>query len=129
MNWIWPESDRAGIRGMGRGVIAGNEIFWPTRNEIFVIDPKTGAQTRPPISLSPLAGGANLVASQGRLIVAGYDKLMVLGPPSGAAPKPVDAARTGRLSDPPQVGRLTSFLQTNAESSCQIMKIFKRSSG
>lgn len=100
VDWVWPESDRAGIRGIGRGVIAGNEIFWPTRSEIIVIDPKTGAQTRPPISLSPLASGANLVASQGRLIVAGYDKLMVLGPPIGAAPKPVDAARTGRRSDP-----------------------------
>jgi hypothetical protein len=99
VDWIWPDSDRAGIRGMGRGVVAGNEIFWPTRNEILVIDPKTGAQTRSPISLSPLAGGANLVATQGRLIIAGYDKLMVLGPPRGAAPEPVDAARTGRRSD------------------------------
>ncbi len=98
INWTWPESDRAGIRGMGRGVLAGSEIFWPTRTEILVIDPKTGSQTRPPISLSPLAGGANLAASHGRLVVAGYDKLMVLGPPSDVAPKPVDAARTGRLS-------------------------------
>src|SRR4029079_3112679 len=99
MDWAWPESDRAGIRGMGRGVIAGSEIFWPTRNEILAIDPKTGAQTRPPISLSPLVGGANLIASQGRLIVAGFDKLMVLGPPAAQTPKPVDAARTGRLSN------------------------------
>jgi hypothetical protein len=99
VEWNWPESDRAGIRGMGRGVIAGNEIFWPTRNEILVIDPKTGGQTRPPISLSPLAGGANLAVSHGRLVVAGYDKLMVLEPPSGAAPKPTEAARTGRLSN------------------------------
>jgi outer membrane protein assembly factor BamB len=100
VEWAWPESDRAGIRGMGRGVVAGNEIFWPTRTEIIAIDPKTGAQSRPPISLSPLVGGANLVASQGRLIVAGYDKLFMLGPPNAAAPKPVDAARTGRRDNP-----------------------------
>jgi putative pyrroloquinoline-quinone binding quinoprotein len=100
VNWTWPESDRAGIRGMGRGVLAGNEIFWPTRTEILVIDPKTGSQTRSPISLSPLAGGANLAASSGRLIVAGYDKLIVLGPPRDAAPEPIDAARTGRLGQP-----------------------------
>jgi outer membrane protein assembly factor BamB len=100
MNWSWPESDRAGIRGMGRGVVAGNEIFWPTRNEILVLNPKTGAQTRAPINLSPLTGGANLAASQGRLIVAGYDKLTVLGPPSGVAPKPLDAARTSKLNGP-----------------------------
>jgi hypothetical protein len=101
--WTWPENDRAGIRGMGRGVIAGNEILWPTRNEILVIDPQTGGQTRPPISLSPLAGGANLAISQGRLVVAGYDKLMVWGPPTSVAPKPVDAARTGRLNNPAAV--------------------------
>ena len=99
VDWAWPESNHAGIRGMGRGVIAGGEIFWPTRNEIFALHPETGSQTRPPISLSPLAGGANLAASHGRLIVAGYDKLMVLGSPAGAKPKPVDAARTGRHSD------------------------------
>jgi outer membrane protein assembly factor BamB len=99
VDWAWPESDHAGIRGMGRGVLAGGEVFWSTRNEIFAIDSKTGGQTRPPIILSPLAGGANLVASQGRLIIAGYDKLMVLGPPIAQAPKPVDAARTGRLHD------------------------------
>jgi outer membrane protein assembly factor BamB len=98
IDWAWPESDHAGIRGMGRGVVAGNEIFWPTRSDIFALDPKTGAQTRPPISLSPLTGGANLVASKGRLIIAGYDKLMVFGPPSVQVPKPVDAARTGRLT-------------------------------
>ena len=99
IDWGWPESDRAGIRGMGRGVVAGGEVFWPTRSEIFAFNLTTGAQTRSPISLSPLAGGANLIASQGQLIIAGYDKLMVLGPPSVQAPKPVDAARTGRRDD------------------------------
>jgi hypothetical protein len=98
VDWTWPESDRAGIRGMGRGIVAGNEIFWPTRNEILVLEPKSGAKTRPPINLSPLTGGANLIATQGRLIVAGFDKLMVLGPPAGVAPKPVDAARTSNLN-------------------------------
>jgi hypothetical protein len=104
-DWIWPESDRAGIRGMGRGVVAGNEIFWPSRNEIYVLDVKTGGQTRPPIKLAPLSGGANLVAVQGRLIVAGYDQLFVLGPPDSRAPEPPERAgaqaapRTGRLND------------------------------
>jgi outer membrane protein assembly factor BamB len=98
LDWAWPESAHAGIRGMGRGVIAGDEIFWPTRNEIYALDPKTGIQTRSPMSFSP-QGGANLVASNGRLIVAGYDKLMVLGPSSTGAPKPTDAARAGQLSN------------------------------
>jgi cellulose synthase operon protein C len=104
VNWIWPDSDRAGIRGMGRGVVAGNEIFWPTRNEIYVIDPRTGAQRRSPIRLSPLTGGANLAVSRGRLIVAGYDSLIVLGPANAVTPKSSERmdvpapVRTGRLS-------------------------------
>ncbi len=109
VGWTWPDSDRAGIRGMGRGVIAGNEVFWPTRSEIYVIDPKTGAQTRAPINLVPLTGGANLAVSRGRLIVAGYDKLTVLGPPGAVTPKSAEAAkvpgaaRTGRLSGQTEV--------------------------
>lgn len=81
IKWIWPESQRAGIRGIGRGVIAGNEVFWPTRTDIYVIDVESGARTRPPISLSPVGNcGANLASAAGRLLVAGYDKLMAYGP-------------------------------------------------
>lgn len=80
VNWIWPESAQAGIRGMGIGVLAGSEVFWPTRDAIFVLDTKTGGQTRSPIPLTPLSGGANLIASQGRLIAAGYDKMLAFGP-------------------------------------------------
>jgi outer membrane protein assembly factor BamB len=105
LDWVWPESEQAGVRGMGRGVIAGNEIFWPTRNEIYALDPKSGAQTRSPISLKPLEGGSNLAASQGRLVVAGYDGLMLLGPANSAAPTPPERAaataapKTGRVTD------------------------------
>src|SRR5262249_14683806 len=81
MNWVWPDSATAGIRGMGRGLIAGEEIFWPTRNQIYVISALSGAQSRSPIDLAPLAGGANLAAAQDCLVVAGYDRLTVLGSP------------------------------------------------
>ena len=37
MRFVWPESEHAGIRGMGRGLVAGDEIFWPTRHEIYVV--------------------------------------------------------------------------------------------
>ncbi len=79
--WVWPESEHAGIRGMGRGVVAGNEVFWPTRDAIYVIDANSGRQTRSPISLAPKSGGANLVVAEGQLVVAGYDRLIVFGPP------------------------------------------------
>jgi hypothetical protein len=81
LKFTWPESQTAGIRGMGRGLVAGDEVFWPTRNEIYVIHGVTGAQCRQPIRLNPISDrGANLAAANGRLIVAGQDKLMVFGP-------------------------------------------------
>lgn len=80
---IWPESQQAGIRGMGRGVICGEEIFWPTRSEIYVLNALTGQRTRTPIRLAPLGnGGANLAAGGGYLIAAGFDRLIVFGPDS-----------------------------------------------
>jgi outer membrane protein assembly factor BamB len=79
--FVWPESEQAGIRGMGRGLIAGEEIFWTTRHEIYVLHAVTGQRTRTPISLAPLSdSGANLVAAHGHLLIAGPDKLMALSP-------------------------------------------------
>jgi hypothetical protein len=80
-HFAWPESEHAGIRGMGRGLIAGNEVFWPTRDTIYVVDAATGERTRSPIPLTGLSdGGANLAAGHGHLIVAAHDKIMALGP-------------------------------------------------
>jgi hypothetical protein len=89
--WVWPESEHAGIRGMGRGVVAGAEIFWPTRREIYAVDVATGTRTRAPISLQLLGnGGANLAVGGGRLIAAGADKLMVFGPSAAGPPAATD---------------------------------------
>ena len=81
IRFVWPESEHAGIRGMGRGVVAGDEIFWPTRNEIYVLHAATGERTRTPISLRSISDhGANLAAAHEHLIVAGHDKLTAFGP-------------------------------------------------
>jgi outer membrane protein assembly factor BamB len=81
VRFVWPESEHAGIRGMGRGAIAGEEVFWPTRSEIYVIHADTGQRTRTPISLRSIGeNGANLAAAHGRLIIAGHDKLTAYGP-------------------------------------------------
>jgi hypothetical protein len=101
--FVWPESEQAGIRGMGRGLVAGNEIFWPTRHEIYVVDAASGARSRPPISLASVGDcGANLAAAAGYLVAAGRDKLMAFGPqPASGSAKPQNetAQRTGRFSD------------------------------
>jgi hypothetical protein len=79
VRFIWPESETAGIRGFGRGVIAGHEVFWPNRDKIYVLDAVTGQKTRKPIDIAAITScGANLVASDGYLLVAGQDGLMAL---------------------------------------------------
>ena len=55
LKFVWPESQQAGIRGMGRGLVAGDEVFWPTRNEIYVIHAMTGGQSRNPIPLGTIS--------------------------------------------------------------------------
>jgi outer membrane protein assembly factor BamB len=92
MKFVWPESEQAGIRGMGRGVVAGDEVFWPTRHEIYVIHAMTGGQSRNPIQIGSITDkGANLAAAQGRLIVAGPDRLMAFGPAIPIPPKQTTA--------------------------------------
>jgi PQQ-like domain len=97
VQFTWPESEHAGIRGMGRGTLAGNEVFWPTRKEIYVFDAQTGARTRPPIDLSFISeGGANLVAGGGYLVVTGRERLIATGP---APPQPSNKIETPKVAD------------------------------
>ena len=41
----WPDSGRA-FEGYGRGLLAGDQIYWPTRTEIHVLDQATGLRGR-----------------------------------------------------------------------------------
>jgi hypothetical protein len=80
VRFVWPESDSAGIRGFGRGLVAGHEVFWPSRDKIYVLDAVTGQQTRKPIDIAAYTNcGANLVAADGYLLLATHDQLMAFG--------------------------------------------------
>jgi outer membrane protein assembly factor BamB/tetratricopeptide (TPR) repeat protein len=73
----WPD---AGSReGFGRGLLAGDKVYWPTRNEIQVLDQAGGSRSGPPIKLSETyrTTGGNLVAGDGYLVVAQADGLVV----------------------------------------------------
>jgi outer membrane protein assembly factor BamB/tetratricopeptide (TPR) repeat protein len=74
----WPDNGH-GYEGYGRGLLAGDKIYWPTRNEIHVLDQATGLRTEPPIKLqeSFQEVGGNLAVGDGYLIVAQTDKLVV----------------------------------------------------
>jgi outer membrane protein assembly factor BamB/TolA-binding protein len=73
----WPDSGKS--EGYGRGVLAGDRIYWPTRERIEVLDQGSGLRVEPPIKLMEIyrTTGGNLVAGDGYLIVAQSDALVV----------------------------------------------------
>ena len=74
----WPDSGKS-LEGFGRGLLAGDLIYWPTKNEIQILDQKSGLQVERPIKLWEVyhIRGGNLVAGDGYLIVAETDGLVV----------------------------------------------------
>jgi outer membrane protein assembly factor BamB/tetratricopeptide (TPR) repeat protein len=74
----WPEAG-AGYEGYGRGLLAGDSIYWPTRTEVLVLDQATGGDVHGSIPLfqSFGHGGGNLASGDGYLVVAGRDTLVV----------------------------------------------------
>ena len=73
----WPDGPQT-AQGYGRGLLAGDRIYWPTKTEIHVLDQETGARADAPIKLGPhQATGGNLAVGDGFLVVAGADSLVV----------------------------------------------------
>lgn len=74
----WPDSGRA-YEGFGRGLLAGDRIYWPTKNEIHVLDQASGLIADQPIKLQETfqTTGGNLSVGDGYLIVAQPDGLVV----------------------------------------------------
>jgi len=102
VRYQWPDSPSSGIRGMGRGCLAGEEVFWPTRDEVYVLEAASGAVSRPPIDLAPYGGrGANLAPAHGMLVVSTEDAITVLGSypalPGAADDGPKVSARDSRF--------------------------------
>lgn len=74
--------------GYGRGILAGDVVYWPTREEIFVVDQATGTlRRRIPLSARDNEEGGNLVLTDSRLIVCGPRRIAVFGPDAGSPPK------------------------------------------
>ena len=74
----WPGSGNR-FDGYGRGLLAGDFVYWPTRTEILVIDQETGGDQHATIPLfqSFGYGGGNLAAGDGYLVVAQRERLAV----------------------------------------------------
>lgn len=64
------------LRGYGRGLLAGDEVYWPTRDKIYVFTQEGLRQTRAPIDLGVLGlTGGNLVLAGDVLLVAAANQL------------------------------------------------------
>ena len=86
----FPESN-APPSGYGRGLLAGENVYWPTRASIEVFSAKTGERQKPvPLDVPSLKlTGGNLVAAHGYLLIATGTQLHCLGPaPVRAATAP-----------------------------------------
>ncbi len=75
----WPDSGNKSLQSYGRGLLAGDLIYWPTLSEIQILDQQSGLPTEPPIRLRATfqTSGGNLVAGDGYLIVAQSDGMVV----------------------------------------------------
>ncbi len=74
----WPDNAQA-VQGFGRGILAGDRIYWPTKTEIHVLDQSSGLKADAPIKLQETfqCEGGNLAVGDGYLIVAQANALVV----------------------------------------------------
>ena len=74
----WPDAT-TNIQGFGRGLLAGDRVYWPTKTEIHVLDQASGLRADPPIRLEASFGvqGGNLAVGDGYLVVTQADSMVV----------------------------------------------------
>lgn len=82
--WTVGSRDPEGF-GYGRGLLAEEFVYWPTRDELLVVNQSKGAiHRRIPLATRQTSGG-NLAMSRGVLFIAGRDRLTAFsstgGPP------------------------------------------------
>jgi outer membrane protein assembly factor BamB len=81
-------------RGYGRGVLAGDQVLWPTYDSIYVFDQAGGHQLRQRIDLGSMGlTGGNLVIDGHTLLIAAAGQLVALN--TWGRPLEPSAALTG----------------------------------
>lgn len=84
----FPATVDGALRGTGRGVLAGTQVYWPTRDRIYVFDQGGPQPTRQPIELAPLGlTGGNLVIARDLLLIAAADRLSAFNAGGPATPR------------------------------------------
>ena len=78
---VWPDS--ADRPSYGRGLLAGQNVLWPTRDKLYIFDQKT-AQPKKVIDLAIRgAVGGNLLVADGQLLIATGNELIAIGVQGG----------------------------------------------
>ena len=91
--YVWPEpGNRNTPRGYGRGLLAGEMVYWPTREKIYVFDQRVIEEDgrrvarqratidlqRPDVPVEQRVRGGNLVVGDRMLLIAGHAQLQAL---------------------------------------------------
>ncbi|MFO1093571.1 MAG: PQQ-binding-like beta-propeller repeat protein [Planctomycetaceae bacterium] len=78
--WRFGFDDPEGY-GFGRGAVRAGRVYWPTRDELFIVETAAG-QMLDRIPLADAAGlqGGNVVIAGDRLLIASSSRLIALGP-------------------------------------------------
>lgn len=77
--WRYPENQP---KGVGRGMLAGNYVYWPTATEIHVLDQATGRRAEAPVGLIEglRAKPGNLIPGDGYALLAQNKQVLVIRP-------------------------------------------------
>ncbi len=75
---VFPDKPQVAT-GYGRGLLAGDRIYWPTKTEIHILDQASGLRADAPIRLDQAYGveGGNLAVGDGYLVVAQANSMVV----------------------------------------------------
>jgi outer membrane protein assembly factor BamB len=74
---VWPDGDEK--PGYGRGILAGDCVWWPTREKIYQFDQASG-RLKKAFDLVPRGiTGGNLLVAGGRMLIAASQELVALG--------------------------------------------------
>jgi outer membrane protein assembly factor BamB len=81
--WLQPPEKIEGLTSFGRGLLAGDKVYWPTSQGLHVLRQENGE----PAGLDPRIRG-NLAAAEGCLAAAGVDVLSMYLPERGTLGAP-----------------------------------------
>jgi len=76
---VWQWSDGSGMTGFGRGTLAGDFVYFPTKTHVYVLDQRSGVLAKPKVPLQDSHGQppGNLIIAEGYMVVAQPKSLTV----------------------------------------------------